>query len=68
MSITPPPAPQIEPLLSEDEVARIFGVTGQTISNWAKRGILPRVKIGAHNAAVRYRRSDVQALIDRQGT
>ncbi len=49
-------------LLLRDEVARMFGVSPKTVSRWAHAGRLPAVRTpGGHR---RYRRADVEALVE----
>lgn len=50
------------PLLRQDEVAEILGVSTRTVRSLAAAGDLPRVVLGRR--ATRYRRDDVDALID----
>jgi len=54
--------PEIEPLLTTRQVCTIFGITPKTVYRWTRTGMLPRVEL--HSRLWRYRRSDVQALID----
>jgi excisionase family DNA binding protein len=54
--------PEIEPLLTTREVCTIFGITPKTVYRWTRTGMLPRVELNSR--LWRYRRSDVQALID----
>jgi excisionase family DNA binding protein len=49
-------------LLTTDEVAAALKITPRTVRNWAAVGRLERIRIGAK--FVRYRLSDVEALID----
>lgn len=48
-------------LLTTEEVADLLRVSRQTLWRWRKDGTLPARKVGA---LVRYRRSDVDALLD----
>ena len=52
-------------LATDAETAKDLGVTTGTLANWRSTGLvdLPYVKIGR---LVRYRRSDVQAWIERR--
>ena len=47
-------------ILTRGEVAKMFGVTKTTITNWKRRGALHPVKIG--NSAFGYLRADVERL------
>jgi excisionase family DNA binding protein len=49
-------------LLTSKEVARLLAISERAVFSLAKSGQLPKVRFGA---AVRYRRSDVLALVDR---
>lgn len=50
-------------LLTDVELADLYGVSLQTVRNWRWKGEGPRwVKLGAR--CVRYRAEDVQAFID----
>jgi predicted site-specific integrase-resolvase len=44
------------------QVCDVFDVTPQTVYRWSRLGMLPRVELNSRTW--RYRRSDVQALID----
>ncbi len=49
----------LEPTLTSGEVARLFGVNRQTVTRWARRGLLPSVRTpGGHH---RYQRTAVEA-------
>lgn len=48
-------------LLTADQVAAIFQVHRATVSRWGTEGLIPTVKVGS---VVRYRRGDVERLID----
>ena len=52
-------------LLTREEAAAYLGVHAQTLAMWASRGRydLPMVKVGR---AVRYRRSDLDAFLERR--
>jgi excisionase family DNA binding protein len=49
-----------EALMSVTEVANRYGVAAKTVRNWQYQGRLPFVKLGW---LVRFKRSDVEALI-----
>lgn len=54
--------PDIEPLLTPAEVARLFGVGPKTVSGWARAGRLTSVRtLGGHR---RYREREVHALLN----
>lgn len=44
-------------VLTITDVAEILGLRASTVSDYARRGILPSFKIGRHR---RFRRSDIQ--------
>jgi excisionase family DNA binding protein len=50
------------PLLTEGEVAEIFGVTSRTVRQWAHRGLLTPLRMGG---VTRYRAAEMSALIER---
>jgi excisionase family DNA binding protein len=50
-------------LLTPQEVAAMFRMKAERVMEWARQGLLPRVKMGKF---VRFRRSDVEAFIARQ--
>jgi excisionase family DNA binding protein len=50
------------PLLTVPQVAQEFQVTAQAIRNWIAEGVLPAVR---GRRALRIRRADVDALLDR---
>jgi excisionase family DNA binding protein len=55
-------AAPITPILLRDrEVAAMVGVSRRTVERWAKDGLLEQVRLGG---CVRYRRSDLEALIN----
>lgn len=47
---------QVDSLLTAEEVAKILRVKPQTIYEWAKRGILPSIRLGR---LTRFRKSDM---------
>lgn len=49
-------------LLTVKEAAELLGVTRHTLERWGHSGHLPRVEVGPRT--VRYRASDIAALID----
>lgn len=49
-------------LLTEAQAAELLKVRNKTIGDWSRSGKLPRVKLSAR--CIRYRASDIQALID----
>lgn len=55
-------------LMTVSEVADLFGVSGKTVSRWAREGRISSVRtLGGHR---RFRESDIKELLDRyqQGT
>lgn len=54
---------KIAEVLTIDEVAEILKVSKMTLHRWDKEGILPKIDIYGQR---RYRRTDVDALIDKR--
>lgn len=54
--------PQEDRLLKIGEVATKLGVTTRTVHKWAAMGRLPKVHLS--RSAVRFRREDVQQMIE----
>lgn len=52
----------LEELLTADEVAELLHVRRSTVSDYARRGVLPSIKLGRHR---RFVRSDVVHAIER---
>lgn len=52
-------------LMSRQQVAELFGLNVMTIYKWARKGLLTPIKIGPKT--VRFRRSDVEALMKEKG-
>ena len=52
----------LTPLLTASEVARVLHVAVGTVRNWAQQRRLPSTKV---NGTLRFRRADIQAVIDR---
>jgi excisionase family DNA binding protein len=50
-------------VLTRKEAAALFRVSTKTLERWEAAGILTPIRIGVN---VRYRREDVQALLDGQ--
>ena len=50
-----------EPIMTRQEVADVFKVSLKTLQRWEKAGLLVPLRVGVN---VRYRREDVQKLID----
>ncbi len=48
------------PLITPDEVAKLFRISKASVYRWAERGLLPAVKVGR---TVRFNRQDVEQLI-----
>jgi excisionase family DNA binding protein len=56
-----PRAPEVEPLLTPQEVATMFRVDPKTVTRWARAGKLTSLRtLGGHR---RYRESEVRALL-----
>lgn len=51
----------IDELLTADEVAELLHIPRSTVSDYARRGVLPSIKLGRH---VRFVRSDVAEAIE----
>lgn len=57
--------PSISPLLTVDETAAYLNVTPSTVRRFRRDGVLPVVKLGGHaKSRIRFRRTDVEALIE----
>lgn len=55
---------QAEPLMTPQDVATFLAMPEATLQTWRARGTGPRVfRVGKH---VRYRRSDVEAWLEKQ--
>jgi excisionase family DNA binding protein len=52
-------------IMGVDELAKFFGVSGQTIWRWCKSGKLPAFKIGSH---WKVRQSDIAKSISQKVT
>jgi excisionase family DNA binding protein len=55
-----------EHLMTAAEVAQRFNVHPETIRRWARKGELPAVRV--NRKVVRYRPSDVEALLSGQAS
>ena len=53
----------LDELLTTDEVAELLNIPRSTVSDYARRGVLPSVKLGRHR---RFVRSDVDDAIERK--
>ena len=51
----------LDELLTADDVAELLHVPRSTVSDYARRGVLPSIKLGRH---VRFVRSDVADAIE----
>jgi len=51
---------KLDGLLDAKELAQVFGVRRATIYQWAKRGLLPCVKVGG---VVRFRASELEKVL-----
>ena len=52
---------RLDELLTADEVAELLHIPRSTVSDYARRGVLPSIKLGRH---VRFVRSDVAEAIE----
>ncbi len=52
---------RLDELLTADEVAELLHIPRSTVSDYARRGVLPSIKLGRH---VRFVRSDVADAIE----
>lgn len=52
----------LDELLTADEVAELLHIPRSTVSEYARRGVLPSIKLGRHR---RFVRSDVADAIER---
>jgi excisionase family DNA binding protein len=52
---------RLDELLTADEVADLLHIPRSTVSDYARRGVLPSIKLGRH---VRFVRSDVAEAIE----
>lgn len=53
---------RLDELLTSDEVAELLHIPRSTVSEYARRGVLPSIKLGRHR---RFVRSDVADAIER---
>jgi len=53
---------QLDELLTTDEVAQLLHIPSSTVSEYARRGVLPSIKLGRHR---RFVREDVAEAIER---
>jgi len=53
---------RLDELMTADEVAELLHILRSTVSDYARRGVLPSVKLGRHR---RFVRSDVADAIER---
>ena len=51
----------LDELLTTDEVAELLHIPPSTVSDYARRGVLPSIKLGRHR---RFVRSDVDEAIE----
>lgn len=58
--------PDASDLMKAADVAAIFKVTPSTVSRWGRNGTLRTVKVGTGKGTVRYRREDVDALLEQE--
>ena len=53
-----------EPLLTGEELAKIFNVNPRTVYYWGVNGKIPRICVpNAERSTIRYRLSDVEAAL-----
>ena len=52
----------LDELLTTEEVAELLNIPRSTVSDYARRGVLPSIKLGRHR---RFVRSDVADAIER---
>jgi excisionase family DNA binding protein len=52
----------LDELLTTEEVAELLNIPRSTVSEYARRGVLPSIKLGRHR---RFVRSDVSDAIER---
>ena len=52
---------RLDELLTAEEVAELLHIPRSTVSDYARRGVLPSIKLGGH---VRFVRSDVADAIE----
>lgn len=50
-----------DPLLTSTQVAKTFGVSAETVRNWAEAGKLPHLR--TPGGQYRFRRADVEAFM-----
>lgn len=53
---------RLDELLTSEEVAELLHIPRSTVSEYARRGVLPSIKLGRHR---RFVRSDIAAAIER---
>ena len=53
---------ELDELLTAEEVAELLHVPRSTVSDYARRGVLPSIKLGRHR---RFVRSDIADAIER---
>ena len=59
------PREEADHLLDVHEAAAMLGLKATTIYRWSYERRIPTVKLGGKRGALRFRRSDVEALIAR---
>jgi excisionase family DNA binding protein len=52
---------RLDELLTADEVAELLHIPRSTVSDYARRGVLPSIKLGRHR---RFLRSDIEDAIE----
>lgn len=57
--------PPASPLLTVDEAAAYLNVTASTVRRFRRDGLIPVVKLGGQaKSRIRFRRADIDALIE----
>ena len=49
---------RLDELLTSDEVAELLHIPRSTVSEYARRGVLPNINLGRHRRLVRYDLAD----------
>lgn len=60
-------APQVAKIIRRSDAARRFSCSLRTIDNWARAGILHKVKLPGRIRAAGFRESDLAMLIEGRG-
>ena len=54
-----------QPLLTRSQVADLLQISTRTVIRWTNDGTLPCTRLGPDGRTIRYRRQDVDALVER---